>query len=338
MTVDRTVENAHSRPVSDLAHSCMISRPRWSDLSGVTPARALALALASALSACQLAAPADPTSSGDGSTSSSSTSSSAPLTTGSPTISVDGSDSTETGSSSTTNATTTWTMGETTATEALTGTAETSTGTSTISTSSTSESEGTSTDPAPACGDGEIDDGEECDDGNAQRGDGCDEDCVWEPWQHEGVAHDVPVADLHGWKKCWDDDYSGAGKRPVGTIAASCTKVELLIACRPIESDTLTLAAHAPREDVMHPVNYTAGERHEANGVAWYWAPKYDDGDRIGFGPAGPTTKCGSPGEDGHLCWTTNLGLFSFGGRCGAKLGFTDREAATWQRVVYQRD
>lgn len=216
------------------------------------------------------------------------------------------------------------------------GTAGTSAGESTGE-STDESSTGSTTAPAPFCGDSEVDDGEDCDDGNDQQGDGCDA-CAWEPWQQEGVAHDVPVADLHGWTQCWTDDYSGTADRLVSSLAESCDKAQLLIACLPLGSDTLTLAAHAPRGDVLSIVDYNAGERRVANGVAWYWAPSDNV---VGFGPADNTTKCTMQGEDEQLCWTTTgdapSDTFSFGNRCGSKLGFSDPEAPTWQRIVFER-
>lgn len=125
----------------------------------------------------------------------------------------------------------------------------------------------------------------------------------------------------------------------VSSVADLCSKSELLIACLHLGGDSLTLAAHAPRADVMTPVNYMANERHEANGVAWYWSPNYD---HIGFGPAGNTEPCTSEGEVEQLCWRTqtvdNVATFTFGRRCGAKYGFTDDEAPMWRRVVFERD
>ncbi len=181
-------------------------------------------------------------------------------------------------------------------------------------------------------------DGEECDDGNIRPGDGCSDACVWEPWQHVGVAHDVPIADLHGWTQCWADDYGGEQAFLVSSLPEACDKANLLVACKLNSSDALALAAHAPREDVLFPVNYSLGERHEANGVAWYWSP---DHDHVGFGPANNVTPCIVLGEDEQVCWRTqtvdSVTTFTFGRRCGAKLGFTNDEAPDWQRLVFQR-
>ena len=91
--------------------------------------------------------------------------------------------------------------------------------------------------------------------------------------------------------------------------------------------------------DVLFPVDYSEGERHTANGVAWYWSP---DHDHIGFGPAGNTMPCTVDGEVDQLCWRTqtvdSVTTFTFGRRCGAKYGFTDDEAPMWQRVVFAQD
>ena len=52
--------------------------------------------------------------------------------------------------------------------------------------------------PEPACGDEELNEGEECDDGNAVAGDGCDRDCVIEPAPPacgDGVVKDSEACD-----------------------------------------------------------------------------------------------------------------------------------------------
>jgi cysteine-rich repeat protein len=186
------------------------------------------------------------------------------------------------------------------------------------------------------CGNGIVEGYEQCDDMNTEPGDGCNAICKYELLMFSGVKHDLPAADLVGWEMCWSDSYYGNGKL-VGSIGDSCTKTQLLMACRPFGSGTLALAAHSPREDVMYPVDYSLGERHIANGVAWYWSPEHG---HVGFGPSGNTNTCEAQGEDDQLCWLTGGGgdddTFTFGRRCGAKPGFTVDEAPMWERLVFQ--
>lgn len=202
------------------------------------------------------------------------------------------------------------------------------------STETSGSGSSSSTPTMNACGDGMVDDGEACDDGNLEPGDGCDAVCDWEPWQHEGVAHDVPVADLRGWELCWSGTYEAGAL--VSGITTACNGDHLLLACRPTDSDVLTVAAHAPREDVLFPVDYGAGERHESNGVNWYWSPSSNI---EGFAPSGDTSPCelnGDGVQPDHMCWLNADDVpltFLAGARCGT---VDVDDASDWSRVVFQ--
>ena len=186
------------------------------------------------------------------------------------------------------------------------------------------------------CGDGCVEVGvEECDDGNAVNSDGCTA-CAKDRWTHFGVAHDVPIADLHLWKQCWLDAYDAG--TVVDSLGKACTGDHIMIACKKAGSDTLELAAHAPRADVFLDVQVDpdAGKRHQANGVSWYWSPYYG---LAGFGPGGSATSCFVDGENDQLCWRVggNMPLaFTYGRRCGPAVITDDVSAAKYQRVVFQ--
>lgn len=218
-----------------------------------------------------------------------------------------------------------------------TGTTDDSSGGVASTTEASSSSASTSTGPVePYCGDGAVDEGEECDDGNADPGDGCDVVCSTERWEHEGVALGVPVADLVKWELCWSGSY-GAGDQ-VSSITEACKGDHLMMACRPVGAEYLTVAAHAPREDVMFPVDYGAGERHEANGVAWYWSPTSNI---EGFAPAGNTDGC-EGNTDGvqasFLCWVNAADeplTFQVGRRCSTN-DINGDEAEQWERLLFQ--
>lgn len=186
-----------------------------------------------------------------------------------------------------------------------------------------------------SCGDGFLQDGvEECDDGNTAPGDGCDDGCGKERWSHVGVTTDVPVADLEQWEPCWSGTYQAGGL--VSDVLSACTGDHIMIACRPAGSQTLTLAAHAPRADVfLEPQVDPASSRHEANGVAWYFSPWYG---LAGFGPGGNKASCFNAGQDEQLCWRVggNMPLtFNAGYRCGSKASMYWPDGS-WERVVYQ--
>jgi len=199
----------------------------------------------------------------------------------------------------------------------------------------TEPSTGSTTAPAPACGDGAVDDEEECDDANLEPGDGCDASCSFERWEHEGVAADVPVVDLHKWEPCWSATYVSGYL--VGDLLEACDGDHVLLACRPLGSDTLTLAAHAPRADVFFEpqVDYDANERHNANAVGWYYSPYYGV---IGFAPVGNKAKCTFDGQNEQMCWGVggNLPLtFDEGRRCGPE-EITGIEGQDWERLAFQ--
>lgn len=189
---------------------------------------------------------------------------------------------------------------------------------------------------AASCGDGFLQAGvEECDDGNVEAGDGCDE-CSVERWTHKGVAFNVAEDQLAGWTPCWTTTYEAKGELVSG-IEAACKGDHLLLACRQKDSGKLSIAAHAPRTDMFISVDYKNGERHEANSVAWYWAPAQLI---VGFAPANNVGACASADESYHMCWKTTGGgadaVFTSGGRCAAKLGFSIGEEPLWERVVYE--
>ncbi|HFE47123.1 MAG TPA: hypothetical protein ENJ18_16830 [Nannocystis exedens] len=85
---------------------------------------------------------------------------------------------TDTDTDSSTSDTSTSTTTSTTLTTTTLTTSTSTTGTETDSDTDTdTDPTTTTTGPAPVCGDGTVDDGEECDDGNTEDGDGCTAEC-----------------------------------------------------------------------------------------------------------------------------------------------------------------
>lgn len=147
-----------------------------------------------------------------------------------------------------------------------------------------------------------------------------------------GVATDLKVSALTGWTQCYVDTYNN--DMSASDVLSACTKDHLMLACRPTGSDTLTLAAHAPRADVTFD---TGGENtpNVANGVGWY----FNDNVSWGFAPEGEEIDLNicdiaTSSPSGRLCWHTQPGLG--GWRCGANTNLNSSPA--WERVVFEAD
>ena len=67
-----------------------------------------------------------------------------------------------------------------------------------------------------------------------------------------GVQIDLPQADLPpGWEVCWSSLYEQQGI-PLADVLAACDRPALMLACRRVRSDVLTVAAQGMREDVRN--------------------------------------------------------------------------------------
>lgn len=148
-----------------------------------------------------------------------------------------------------------------------------------------------------------------------------------------GVAQNVPVSSLEGWTQCYSDTYGNSGT-PVSTILSQCSGAQLLLACRPVGSSTLTLAANAPRADVIFDTGTGVNSTHTANGVNWY----FNDSWSWGFAPSGDSVfrdSCdttNSPDGNLRMCWHTNSGDINPGYRCGN----TFPNGTDWERLIFQ--
>jgi hypothetical protein len=165
-----------------------------------------------------------------------------------------------------------------------------------------------------------------------------DNDCLY--WA-QGVQQNVPAAQLGGWTQCFSDTYGDFGAPISVGIEVQCNKAKLLMACRPVGSQTFTLLAMAPRQDVLFDCGFQSNCSKLSNGVAWYFSNQMS----WGFAPGGDMISRGifsncdsSPGEthpDQRLCWVTNFDEMDWGFRCGANDLTGD---TTWERVVFQAD
>ena len=149
-----------------------------------------------------------------------------------------------------------------------------------------------------------------------------------------GVAQNLPVSSLTGWTQCYSDTYANSGT-PLSTILAQCSGAQLLLACRPTGSSTLTLAANAPRADVIFDTGTGINSTHTANGVNWYFNNSWS----WGFAPGGDSVQRDSCDIDFstdsnlRMCWHTGSDTINTGYRCGDNnLNGNSR----WERLIFQ--
>jgi hypothetical protein len=149
-----------------------------------------------------------------------------------------------------------------------------------------------------------------------------------------GVQNDVPIAQLSGWSICYQDLYSKSADDLAADIQSQCTGGQILVACRQKDSNTLHVAAHAPREDVFFDTG-TSNTTHSANGVGWYFNDDYSMG-FAGDGDPVDRDECdvaGSPNNTYRLCFHTMHGS-SGGYRCGEVEDLNDSDE--WERLIFQ--
>ncbi len=144
---------------------------------------------------------------------------------------------------------------------------------------------------------------------------------------------------LGGWTICYSELYSPIPGGSLATILATCNKANLMLACRPVGTNTYAVLAQAPRADVIFATPADATTVHVANGSAWYFNNSYS----WGFLRASDTANknsCDFGGanftNESRLCWHTSGGNLNSGWRCGATEGLNGSTA--WQRVVLHRD
>jgi hypothetical protein len=169
-----------------------------------------------------------------------------------------------------------------------------------------------------------------------------------ESWQGAGdlvgVQENLPLAAIPDWRICHQDTYQDA-RATLGGLRAACDGAEIMLACRVAGSDTLTLAAKAPRADVFFDVGVGAQATHLANGVQFY----FDEESSMGFAPEGvmvDRNTCDfleipvwNPAQADfgtgrlRMCWHTAASHLSAGFRCGLAAPFD----TTYERLILTR-
>ncbi len=146
-----------------------------------------------------------------------------------------------------------------------------------------------------------------------------------------GIKREIPEELLTDWTVCYTDTYDVVMGSVITDILTNCDGDNLMIACRPAGADTYTVAAWAPRADVLFDTGTDQTTTHAANGVEWYYNAAWS----WGFAPAGETVgkdSCDATAGASRLCWHTEA---TYGGyRCGGTLGLNSD--SSWERVVLQ--
>ncbi len=188
--------------------------------------------------------------------------------------------------------------------------------------------------------DGEVDEdfadlGEAC-----MRGDGaCQNEgvmiCDPEPGglPFAGVQQNLAEADLLalGFERCHASPYNQ--NAAVAPILEACNQETLVLACRPANNPTLTLAAAGLREEVTVDAGRQPAFTNQHNGVGWYWSDNYS----IGFAPGGlPVNRnscdVAAGSQEQRMCWHSSGGNLTSGHRCGNAGG-----GGGIERLIYQR-
>lgn len=147
-----------------------------------------------------------------------------------------------------------------------------------------------------------------------------------------GIQQDLPVADLSGWTECYRATY-GAEARAQDMLNA-CTGGQIMLACAPVGSATLTLAAYAAREEVFLDTGASNNVVHTANGVDWYFSPDYSMGFVAeGTGVVRSSADIKYDGQpEKRMSWHTHS-WFSNGYRCGNNYLNGNN---SWEKIIYQ--
>jgi hypothetical protein len=149
-----------------------------------------------------------------------------------------------------------------------------------------------------------------------------------------GVMNNVPINSLGGWTQCFVDVYGDQNNPSVNTILQMCPGSNLLMGCRMKGSQTLLLAAEAPRADVLFDEGQNAAGVHMANGTGWYFSASYSWGFvKGGDTPQRNSCDVGNTNPDQRLCWHSGGGTLNGGYRCGSVTGLNGDQ--NYERILF---
>jgi hypothetical protein len=142
-----------------------------------------------------------------------------------------------------------------------------------------------------------------------------------------------PTSLSNNWSLCYNGTYDIALNQSLLTsILNVCNKGNLMLGCRPVGTNLLTVAAMGLRADVLYNCNNAVNCTHVANGVGWYYSDSYSWGfvngtDSVTRGSCDTATT----NSNYRLCWHTSS---SDGGyRCGTTTSLNSNNG--YVRVIY---
>jgi len=151
-----------------------------------------------------------------------------------------------------------------------------------------------------------------------------------------GPKKDIAVAELSGWTECHRSAFDTSGVDAISDISAACGGDKIMMACRPLNAEYLTLLAAAPKSDVFYDTGDSNNDTRNSNGTEWYRSDNYS----WGFALGGETVNRNScdydtgsqTNPDTRMCIHTGSGGYLQGGyRCGSDIAYDN----SYDRVFY---
>ncbi len=134
---------------------------------------------------------------------------------------------------------------------------------------------------------------------------------------------------------CLTTDY--ASTVSLADIQNACSGDTLVLACRPVGSSSLQVAAMGDRTQVLFDVGIDRYAVNPHNGVNWYYSPIRS----WGFAPGGEAVNRNScdttnSANNDRICWHTSADNLASGYRCGDSGGINGN--TNWERIILHRD
>jgi uncharacterized protein YjbI with pentapeptide repeats len=145
-------------------------------------------------------------------------------------------------------------------------------------------------------------------------------------FEFQGISKNIPMANLDGWSICSQTIYGNVDVS-LDKIKADCKSDNVMLACRPKGSDTLTVAAYGRFDAVFRDIGDSSNTGTMENGVQFY----YSTNASIGFAGADDTINrntcdVGDTNPDNRLCFHTSGNVLRGGYRCGAMIRLNESQ------------